>query len=97
MALVPALALGSVNEHNDSDFAWLIGCWVSPDKSAQEVWVTNRDGSLAGFAVNIRDNRIGFYEVLSIKQKDAGVWTYTAHPSGQESAVFTVDENLTKN
>ncbi len=90
LAIIPALALGG---HSDvGALSWLVGCWVSPDNSAQEVWVVNSDRSLAGFGVSINDNKVGFYEVLSIKQSEDGSWTYTAHPSGQASALFVAVE-----
>ena len=90
LALIPALAIGG--DSNSSGFGWLAGCWVTPDSSAQEVWVVESERSLAGFGVAITDSKIGFYEVLSIKQSEDGSWTYTAHPSGQLSASFVAVE-----
>ncbi len=90
LALIPALAIGG--DSNSGGFGWLAGCWVTPDSSAQEVWVVESDRSLAGFGVAITDSKIGFYEVLSIKQSEDGSWTYTAHPSGQSSASFVAVE-----
>jgi hypothetical protein len=92
LALVPALAFALALDSDGGEFAWLVGCWVTPDKSAQEVWVADGDRSLAGFGVTISESAVAFYEVLSIKQSDDGTWTYTAHPSGQESASFVVVE-----
>lgn len=94
LALVPVLASGVDSDHGE--FSWLVGCWVSPDKSVQEVWVVNSDRSLAGFGVSINDNEVGFYEVLSIEKSEDGSWTYTAHPSGQASASF-VAVDITEN
>ncbi len=90
LALIPALAIGG--DSNSGGFSWLAGCWVTPDSSAQEVWVVESERSLAGFGVAITDSKIGFYEVLSIKQSEDGSWTYTAHPSGQLSASFVAVE-----
>jgi hypothetical protein len=70
------------------ELGWLEGCWVTPDRSAQEVWVVDADGALAGFAVAISDNKVDFYEVLSIKGTDDGSLIYTAHPIGQAPASF---------
>ena len=86
LALVPVLASGG--DFDSGKFGWLVGCWVTPDSSAQEVWVVDSERSLAGFGVAINDNKVGFYEVLSIKQSGNGTWTYTAHPSGQAAASF---------
>ena len=86
LALIPVLAIGG--ESTSNGFGWLAGCWVNPDSSAQEVWVVDSDRSLAGFGVAINDNKVGFYEILSIKQSEDGSWAYTAYPSGQASASF---------
>ena len=94
LALLPALALGGASDRGE--LSWLVGCWVTPDKSAQEVWVANSERSLAGFGVSINDNQVGFYEVLSIEQSEDGSWTYTAHPFGQASASF-VAVDITEN
>ncbi len=92
LVLIPALAFASAVDSDGGEFAWLVGCWVTPDKSAQEVWVADSDRSLAGFGVTISESAVAFYEVLSIKQSDDGTWTYTAHPSGQVSASFAAIE-----
>ena len=94
LALFPALALGG--DSDSGELSWLVGCWVTADKSAQEVWVVDSERSLAGFSVAINDNKVGFYEVLSIKQSQDGSWTYTAYPSGQASASFSAVE-ITEN
>ena len=94
LVLFPALVMGG--DANTNDFGWLEGCWVSPDGSSQEVWVVEDERSLAGFAVGISDGKIGFYELMSIRQTEVGSWQFTAHPSGQASASFEaveIDEN----
>ena len=58
------------------------------DSSAQEVWVVDGEQSLIGFGVAIHDNKVGFYEIMSIQQSEDDAWIYTAHPSGQASASF---------
>lgn len=86
LALISAVALG--NTHDSHQLGWLVGCWVSPDGSAQEVWVIDSDQSLAGFGVAFDHNKIGFYEVLTIRENEHGSLIYTAHPSGQRTASF---------
>lgn len=81
LLFLPALASGG-------DFDWLEGCWVSEDGSSQEVWVIDGEQSLAGFSVAIGDNKVGFYELMSLKQDENGSWFFTAYPSGQMSASF---------
>lgn len=86
LLLLPMLA--SSDNLAQSGLNWLAGCWVTADKSSQEVWVVDSDKSLIGFGVALGAGEVVFFEVLSIKQNDDGVWTYTAHPSGQASASF---------
>jgi hypothetical protein len=90
LSLVPVLALGG--DINGGELSWLVGCWTTTDSRAKEVWVVDSENSLAGFAVAVDDDKVGFYEVLSIKQNEDGSWIYTAHPSGQASASFVAVE-----
>lgn len=68
---------------------WLVGCWTTPDGSAQEVWVAEGDGSLSGFSVSIINGKVGFYEVLRIERSEDGTLVFTAHPVGQATTSFT--------
>ena len=99
LLLLPVLAYGS--ESAPSGLNWLVGCWVTADKSSQEGWVADEDKSLIGFAVSLRAEEIVFYEVLSIKQNAKGLWTYSAHPIGAAAGVANlklIDElGLVKN
>ena len=88
-ALLLLPALGTADESNAQDLGWLVGCWMTPDGSAQEVWVAESERSLSGFSVSIADNKVGFYEVLSIRRTDSGALVYTAHPVGQATTSFT--------
>lgn len=88
--LAPMLACAGDSAQGEID--WLIGCWISEDKSSQEVWVADSETSLVGFGVALNQNAVVFYEVLTIRQHESGSWTYTAHPSGQESASFRAVE-----
>ena len=92
--MLPVLSLaGEPSEH---PLDWLIGCWMTPDGSSQEVWVADSDGALSGFSVSIADNSVSFYEILGIRRSKDGSLVYTAHPSGQAATSFTVAE-ITKN
>ena len=94
LLLLPALSLaGEPGEH---PLDWLTGCWVTPDGSAQEVWVADSDGGLNGFSVSIADNKVSFYETLTIRPGVDGALVYTAHPSGQATTSFTATE-MTEN
>ena len=100
MRILPALlllpALSPAGEPDAYPLDWLIGCWMTPDGSAQEVWVADSDGGLSGFSVSIADNKVSFYETLTIRPGDDGALVYTAHPSGQATTSFTATE-MTEN
>ena len=87
--LFSVLLLASSQRVFAGDLDWLVGCWESPDKSAKEVWVKERNGDLIGFGVVLEHGEVVFYELLHISSSDDGSATYTAHPSGQQSATFT--------
>ena len=92
---LPLLASG--DDSTQSGLNWLSGCWVTDDRSSQEVWIAESDKSLIGFGVAIGDGEVVFYEILSIRQNGAGLWNYTAHPSGQASASFIAVESSENN
>lgn len=94
LLLLPVLAVGA--DLDDPDLSWLVGCWATPDGTAQEVWVVDSDGALAGFGVTISDNTVSFYEILSIRRDGSGSLIYTAHPAGQSSTSFVAKE-ITEN
>ena len=90
VALLPVLGLAE--DTGQHEFDWLIGCWSTPDRSAQEVWVVDSDGSLVGFAASIRDSALSFYELLTIRETEDGSFVFTAHPAGQATTSFVATE-----
>lgn len=90
LSLLTFANLAPASEQAGHPFSWLAGCWAGDGGSATEVWVIEDDGSLLGFAASVGEGKIGFYELLTIRQSDGGVWVYTAHPSGQATTSFTL-------
>lgn len=91
LALVPALALGSVEQEGGIErVAWLQGCWqiVSPRRIVEENWTAPRGGNMMGVSRTIRGDSLVEYELVVVREQGATL-TYQAHPSGQPSAVFT--------
>lgn len=72
-------------------FQWLSGCWESQDGAEVEVWMPSQDSALQGFAVTVRDGRVGFFEVLAITRTD-GVYRYVAAPNGKNTTEFDLTE-----
>ena len=75
-----------------SELDWLTGCWVNGDRSSQEVWIANTDGSFSGFSVALRENTVAFYELLNVDKDNSERWTYTAIPAGQSPTRFVAVE-----
>ncbi len=69
-------------------FAWLAGCWISEDGSAQEAWAVEDGESVIGFAVALGEEGVSFYEMMTIRRSDDGTWVFTAYPSGQVVTSF---------
>lgn len=86
LLLTPCLALAGDTETSNLD--WLAGCWATPDQIAQEVWAIEDDDLLLGFSVNIRDNKVGFYELMTIRRTSDNTWVFTARPAGQLPGSF---------
>ena len=86
LLLTPWLAVAANAESGNLD--WLAGCWVTPDQSAQEVWVIEDADLLLGFSVNVRDSKVGFFELMTIRRTADDNWVFTAYPAGQEPGSF---------
>lgn len=74
------------------DYDWLVGCWETTDGTSREVWVKEPDGSLIGFAVDISDNSVSFFEILRVAIEPDGTAIYTAYPFGHSPTSFTATE-----
>ena len=90
LLLMPCLAFAANTETGSLD--WLAGCWTTPDQSAQEVWVIEDEDLLLGFSVNIRDNKVGFFELMSIRRAADNNWVLTAYPAGPAPGTFTASQ-----
>lgn len=73
--------------------AWLQGCWqmTSGTRLVEEQWTRPGGGIMLGVGRTTRDGRLVEYETILLTEKD-GSLAYEAHPSGQPSAVFTLQE-----
>ena len=67
---------------------WLVGCWVSEDERSLEAWTKDSDTTLIGFSSVVSDNKVVFYELMSIRLGDQGALTFTAYPSNQPGGSF---------
>ncbi|MEM1263925.1 MAG: DUF6265 family protein [Pseudomonadota bacterium] len=67
---------------------WLVGCWLSADGTGLEAWAQDSDNMLIGFSSIVTENRVSFYEMMSIRLQDDGNLIFTAYPSNQAGGSF---------
>jgi hypothetical protein len=70
---------------------WLAGCWQTVGGRSQivEQWMQPAGGMMLGINRTVKDGRAVEYEFLRINEEN-GTLVYTAIPSGQEKASFTL-------
>ncbi|MEM6486059.1 MAG: DUF6265 family protein [Pseudomonadota bacterium] len=78
---------------------WMAGCWISEDRQSLEVWTQDNPQTLIGFSSVVKDGRIGFYELMSIRlqgtedgQEERGGLVFTAYPANQPGGSFPAIE-----
>ncbi|MEM6511978.1 MAG: DUF6265 family protein [Pseudomonadota bacterium] len=67
---------------------WLVGCWVSDNGESLEAWTQDTDSTLIGFSSIVKDNRVVFYELMSIHSDSGAPLVFTAYPSNQPGGSF---------
>jgi Domain of unknown function (DUF6265) len=70
---------------------WLAGCWQGTGKQegVTEQWMQPAGGLMLGMGRTVKNGRAVEYEYTRISEEN-GVLVYTATPSGQETASFTL-------
>jgi hypothetical protein len=73
--------------------AWLQGCWEAsfPSVTIEENWMAPRGDSMVGVSRTVRDGRLIEHEIVILREA-SGLFTYEAHPSGQEATTFSAVE-----
>jgi hypothetical protein len=87
LLILVALLLAQGTSRADAP-TWLVGCWQSADGHSTEAWVRESENAFIGFSASVRDNTVGFYELMRIHLDESGVWVFTAWPSGQKKTSF---------
>ncbi len=95
------LGTGAKSPHATmSDVAWLAGHWVGPalGGEAEEVWSPPKAASMMGMYRLVRDDRVVFYELLTLVQKGGSLVLRLKHfnpdLTGWEDKQETVDFRL---
>ena len=93
-AALTALLLRAVDaaEPDLAKLSWLEGCWTSDggERGSGERWMSVAGKGLLGISNTIRQGKIVESERMEIGYLPDGKLAFTAHPSGQASAVFTL-------
>jgi hypothetical protein len=81
----------SAAESRIEDVAWLAGCWSSDggEPGSEERWMPLAGGTMLGVSRTIRQGKTVAFEFMEIRYLPDGQLAFVAHPSGQETAVFT--------
>jgi len=88
-------SLGSTTVRaQDADLArlaWLGGCWKSAtgEAGSEEQWMPGAGQTMLGMARTVKQGKTVSHEFMQIRAVD-GTLAFTAHPSGQKSATFTL-------
>jgi len=71
--------------------AWLAGCWKGdgPGSDSLEQWMQPAAGMMLGISRTVKDGRVREYEFMRITEANKNL-VYTAIPSGQAQASFTL-------
>ena len=87
-----AAAPASASEDTLAKLGWLQGCWAADgaERGSGEHWMSPAGGSMLGMSRTVRKGRTAEYEVLRIASGPDGKLAFTAQPSGQPQASFTL-------
>jgi len=91
LAVLVARAAGAA-EPDLVKLSWLVGCWASDgaESGSGEHWTSVAGKGLLGISNTIRQGKTVESERMEIGYLPDGKLAFTAHPSGQASAVFTL-------
>jgi hypothetical protein len=71
--------------------AWLAGCWASDaaEPGSEERWMPLAGGTMLGVSRTIEQGKTVAFEFMEIRHLPDGRLAFVAHPSGQDTTVFT--------
>ena len=71
--------------------AWLAGCWAidGAEPGSEERWMPLVGGTMLGVSRTIRQGKTIAFEFMEIRHLPDGKLAFVAHPSGQDTTVFT--------
>jgi hypothetical protein len=87
-----ALTASAVGAESEIErLAWLAGCWASDggEPGSEERWMPLAGGTMLGVGRTVRQGKTVAFEFMEIRHLPDGKLAFIAHPSGQDTAVFT--------
>jgi hypothetical protein len=71
--------------------AWLAGCWAidGAEPGSEERWMPLAGGTMLGVSRTIEQGKTVAFEFMEIRHLPDGKLAFVAHPSGQDTTVFT--------
>jgi hypothetical protein len=76
-----------------AELSWMAGCWRQENgaRVIDEVWMAPAGGLMLGTGRTVNNGRVVEFEFMHIRE-DAGRIVFTARPSGQQEASFTMSK-----
>ena len=72
------------------ELGWFTGCWQSENGASREVWAQEAN-ILLGYSVDIKDEKIRFFEHMRLIKSDEG-YGFIVSPFGGDWVTFTQEE-----
>jgi hypothetical protein len=74
------------------ELSWLSGCWAieNSEPGSTESWLAPAGGTMLGVSRTVKGGKTVAYEFMQIHALDNGTLAFTAKPSNQAEATFTL-------
>jgi hypothetical protein len=82
----------ATNAQSVDELSWLSGCWAIENAEAGtiESWLAPAGGMLLGVSRTVKSGKTVAYEFMQIRALENGTLAFTAKPSNQSEATFTL-------
>jgi hypothetical protein len=90
--LAMSIMTSAINAQSIDGLSWLSGCWALENAEAGtiESWLAPAGGMLLGVSRTVKSGKTVAYEFMQIHALANGTLAFTAKPSNQSEATFTL-------